>query len=490
MRIPQLIERAERQYSVRLVLRIAAGLALAVTAGCGGTSTPGGQRHATGAAAAPALAATAHDSPRRPAAPRDGSGELAFIASGKLYLLDMPAGRLRHVALPGIPYAPAWSAGHRWLAVEVSSPPPAGQPYLQMPARLWLVNPAGTTARPLTPVSWQLSGYAWAPDRDELAVAAYLPHAPQTRSYLAATVAPAGQPRILATGSYLTGPAWSPDGRRIAVGLGTFTDGRWHSGLDVLSMTGGPPTVVTTTTANVLDLAGWWPDSAGLLYWFDFQGSGSIAADGLPLDSVALGAHQPHTLIRPMLVHGSWLAFSAHGHTLAAVSGGNRVIWSGGKQITLCAAAGSCTPVAQPAGVVSIDPSWSPGGTAVTFARLSASGPFGPNGHADFSPYWITRWEATSRLWSVNAGGGHARPLAAAGPGAVDPTWGSNGSLLFVRDDSLWLLPPGAASAARLTGSLGALSGPAYYRTYYGYVPYPQLFAWTLAPQPATTAQA
>jgi hypothetical protein len=52
---------------------------------------------------------------------------------------------------------------------------------------------------------------------------------------------------------------------------------------------------------------------------------------------------------------------------------------------------------------------------------------------------------------------------------------------LFVRDDSLWLLPPGAAAPTRLTGPLGALSGPAYYRTYYGYVPYPQLFAWTLA---------
>ena len=263
-----------------------------------------------------------------------------------------------------------------------------------------------------------------------------------------------------------------------------WSGGQYHSGLDVLSLAGGPPTVVTATTANVLDLAGWWPAGSGLLYWFDFQGSGSIAADGLPLDSVAFGSPRPRVLARAMLVHGSWLAFSPRDNAVAAVSGGDRVIWSGGKQITLCTAAGGCTPVAQPADVVSVDPSWSPGGTAVVFARLSAAGPFGPDGRADFSAYWITRWEATSRLWTVSADGSGARPLAGAGPGAVDPTWGSDGSVLFVRDDSLWLLPAGAAAAVRLTGTLGALSGLAYYDTYYGYVPYPQLFAWTLAHQP------
>ena len=448
---------------MRLTPAAVAGLALALIAGCGTTSAASRPDHPAGAT------------------PGNVPGELAFIAHGKLYLSGGSAGTLRRVALPGIPDAPAWSADDRWLAIEVSSPPPASQPEARMPATLWLVNAAGTSTRRLTPASWQVSGFAWAPHRDELAVAAYLPQAPPTRSFLVAAAAPAGSPRILASGGYLTGPAWSPAGTRIAVGISTFTSGQWHSGLDVLSVAGSPAAVVTVSAGNVLDLAGWWPDGSGLLYWLDFQGSGSIAADGLPLDSATLGARSPRTLLQAMLVHGSWLAFSPRGNAVAAVSGGDRVIWSGGKQITLCSAAGTCAAVAQPAGVVSVDPSWSPSGTEVAFARLSASGPFGPNGHADFSPYWITRWEATSRIWIAGANGSDARPLAAAGPGAVDPVWGSDGSLLFVRDDSLWLLPSGAAGPTRLTGSLGALSGPAYYRTYYAYVPYPQLFAWTLA---------
>jgi Tol biopolymer transport system component len=470
---------------VRVALGMAAALALAATAGCGASAAGGGQHRAPGAAA-----------PARPPAaarpPRQVPGELAFVAHGKLYVLGGPARGPRHVALPGIPAAPAWSADRRWLAVSVSNPPPAGQPYpyRQAPARLWLVSAAGTVVRPLTPASWQVDGFAWAPHADELAVAAYLPRAPQASSALAATVTPAGKPRILLAGGWLTGPAWSPDGTRIAAGIGTFAGGHWHGELDVLGAGGGPPAVVTSAAQDVLEPAGWWPDGDGLLYWRDLGGSASLAADGLPLDSVPLGGHPPRTLVRTMLAHGSWLAPSPLGNAFAAVVGGDRVIWSGGKRLVVCSAAGGCSPVAQPAGVVSVDPSWSPDGTRIAFARLSAAGPFGPNGRAGFSADWITRWEATSRLWIAGAGGSGARPLAGAGPGAVDPVWGSDGSLLFVRDDSLWLLPAGASAAQRLTGPLGALGGAASYGTYYGYVPYPQLFAWALAPRPATAARA
>jgi dipeptidyl aminopeptidase/acylaminoacyl peptidase len=445
--------------------------AIVVLAGCGSPA-----RNKTGPAAA-VLPATGHGAA---GGSRALQGELAFVAQDRLFLAGGPAGRLRRVSLPGIPFAPAWSADHRWLAVEVSKPPPVSQPYAYEPAGLWLISAAGGGARRLTPPSWGVTSFAWSPRADELAAAVYVARAPRARSSLAVTIGLAGSRRVLAASSTITGAAWSPDGRMIAVGSASFSSQHYLGTVEVLRPGGGPPAVVTTSKGNVLDLAGWWPDGSGLLYWLDSQGSASLASDGLSLESAGLAGRPPRQLSR-MLVHGSWLALSAGGRSLAAVSGGDRVIWSGGKHIVICQPPGRCAAVAQPGGVVSLDPSWSPDGTMLVFARLSASGPFGPDGQADFSPSWIRRWEATSSLWLASRPGAPPRRLTAAGPGAVDPVWGSDGSVLFVRNDQVWLLPPGAAAAVRVTGPLGALTGLAFQRAYYGYVPYPQLIAWTLA---------
>jgi Tol biopolymer transport system component len=451
------------------------GLALAVSAPAGCGSGPGkaagpAARKSTRPATTTAQAGGASHG-------LGGHGELAFVAHGGLFLTGGPAGALRRVRLPGVPDSPVWSADHRWLAVRVAKPPPAGSPYLTEPAGLWVLGPAGTGARRLTPLSWDVASFAWSPRSDRLAVAADM-LASKDISYAAAVVTTGGARRVLDTGSYVSGVAWSPDGHLIASGVYAGTPRRGT--LDLLSPAGGTPTVVTSSKFDVLELAGWWPAGSGLLYWTDTGGSASLAADGLPLGTVSLAGHRPRQLTR-MLVHGSWLAFSPDGSTVAAVSGDDREIWYGHKGITRCRPTGNCTPVAQPSGVVSLDPSWSPDGKRLVFARASASGSFGPKGHADFSRYWIRRWQATSRLWVAGAAGSGARPLAAAGAGAVDPVWGSDGSLLFVRDDSIWLLPSGAASPVKVAGPLGALTGPAYYQTYYGYVPYPALIAWTLA---------
>src|SRR5580693_8104443 len=62
-----------------------------------------------------------------------GNGELAYVAAGRLYLLGGSAGTLHRVSLPGLASAPGWSPDHRWLAVQVTPPTPASNPFQAEP---------------------------------------------------------------------------------------------------------------------------------------------------------------------------------------------------------------------------------------------------------------------------------------------------------------------------------------------------------------------
>ncbi len=453
----------------------------------------------TSAAAAPAGAQVPHSGPQpgsRAAVRVLRHTELAYIAHGNLFLLGGPVREPRRVNLPGTSFAPVWSADHRWLAVLVSPPRPAtatatatpGQPGLDS---LWLVNAAGTVSRPLTPASWDVTGFAWAPRAALLAVTASRSGVRPSRSWVVLTVTPGGRRTVLAAAANGTGVGWSPDGRQIAAGLSTLRGRRWAGRLTLLRPRGGRPATVAVSKGNVIELAGWWPDGSGLLYWVDPQGSSSIAADGLPLFTLALRAGQaagrPRRLVASMLVHSSWVAFRPGGHQVAVVAGGDREIWGGRKHLVLCATSGRCRVLTKPAGTVDLQPEWSAAGRAVLFTRASASGPFGPGGHALFSPKWIRRWQATSRMRLIPVAGTGGRPITAAGRGAVDPVQARDGSVMFVRSDAIWILPAGAAAPVRLAGPLGALGPAGYAETYYGYVPYPQLIAWTGA-RPSRTA--
>ena len=414
-----------------------------------------------------------------------GNGELAYVAGRRLYLLGGSAGALRKVSLPGVPSAPGWSPDHRWLAVQVTPPAPASNPYQAEPTVLYVLRADGSGVRPLTPKSWTTQQYSWSPARDELA-AVVTP--PATGSSIPAsrleTINPvSGTDRVLMSAPAIVGEAWSPNGKTLAAGKGE-TSGKpgsnsfhWIGQLETLQASGGPAAVVRSWASGLLELAGWWPDGSGLLYWPDPQGSASLAADGLPLDSIGLGATSARrTLTAIMLVHSSWIAFAPGGHELAVVSGGNREIWMGGKAITVCSETAGCRSVPQLSGTVSTQPTWSPGGR-LTFARGSASGPFGPSGGADFSPAWVARWEATQQIWSAAGSGASQARLPGTGSGALDPIWAKNGALMFVRNNWLWLLPAGNKSAERVAGPLNDITGAIFY----GYVPYPQLIAWTAA---------
>jgi TolB protein len=269
------------------------------------------------------------------------------------------------------------------------------------------------------------------------------------------------------------GFAWSPDGSHLAVVTGHNGNGKDEgplSTLQVVPVDGGSPTTWFQSTESGIDIAGWWPNGDGLLFWVDTGYSESVAADGIPLYSQVEGG-QPRE-IGPTLVNTSWVSWSPDGHTVAVVAGGDRFIWGGSKHVVTCdPTTATCTPVDTPAGTVTLSPTWSPAGV-LSVVVASASGPFSPDGGAYFSDGWLAEWDSTHALF-VSAPGG-LTPLSAQGTGIVADEWGVGG-VLSVRHDSLWFGGSGGSLPALIAGPLFSTVAPT---GYYGQVDWSSMFAW------------
>jgi len=140
-----------------------------------------------------------------------GHGRLAFVSSGRLYVLDGTAAtepaRLDAVAAPAGAIAPAWSRDGRWLAFIVA--PPSPYPVVSTPSgTLWLADADGNGARP---VLANAGPFAWSPAAGVLAATVTNP---ATGSTEVCEFRPGTTPRLLPG---VEGPAvWSPDGRQLA----------------------------------------------------------------------------------------------------------------------------------------------------------------------------------------------------------------------------------------------------------------------------------
>jgi hypothetical protein len=249
------------------------------------------------------------------------------------------------------------------------------------------------------------------------------------------------------------------------------------SDLGVVSDLADPAvSTVFRLTGTGIRLAGWWPEGGGLLFWEDPGYAES--ADGQILYSLASQSDQP-VVLAPSLVGPTWLAPDPAGHTVAVVAGRDRTIWTAGRDIDLCTfPAATCQPVALPAGVVGLAPSWTASG-ALVFAEASASGPFGPGGDAYYSPGWMAQWDATNSLWTTFIGAGPEH-LASAPGGALLAAPAANGSsMVVVADDALWLVDTATgAPAVRVAGPLYSTVGPS---GYYGEVDWSGSFSWSQA---------
>src|ERR1700691_1701651 len=196
---------------------------------------------------APASLESAGDGGLSGASALAGNGELAYVAARRLYLLGGNAGTLQRVSLPGLASAPTWSPDHRWLAVQVTPPAPASNPFQAEPTVLYVLRANGSGIRPLTPKSWTAQQDAWAPARDELAAVVTPPDSgtsiPASRLE---TIEPvSGAVRVLLSAPAITGVAWSPDGKTLAAGGGEprgqpgSNSFHWGGDLETLPASGG-----------------------------------------------------------------------------------------------------------------------------------------------------------------------------------------------------------------------------------------------------------
>ena len=123
-------------------------------------------------------------------------------------------------------------------------------------------------------------------------------------------------------------PSWSPDGKSIAYSVTLPFDKnnpeKRNDALYTLTLSSGN-TVMQTTASNAgIQIARWWTNGDGLLYWSDPLHSASLAADGLGLMSLRLGDKEAK-LLTTGLTYRSWLSVSPQGQLLA-VTGGGRIV--------------------------------------------------------------------------------------------------------------------------------------------------------------------
>lgn len=445
-----LIEEArQRQRHRRRALLLAAVLlagacALLVTSG-GTPRAAGGLRHVAGAPAFTVADVTA----------MRGHGELAFVSGGDLFVIDGANGKITNASGPGHQAsAPKFSPDGKWLLFAEGAGSAA-----------FVARADGSHAR-------RLPGAArWLPDSELVttggngASTTYaLSHTGglvrRGGSVAAAEFAAAGSDRYLFVEDSLR-----VDPPRAAAGVVTIETAAtasgprtaWFRGAQHFDVGGGLQGTFVSVVAEL-------PSGALLLRIHHFC---CDYADGGELYELQSPGGTPRPLA-PAL--GAVTPTFGPAATFAFAGGGDRYAWVG-KHVELCdAATAACEVLRTPAGSLSLSPAWSPDRTTLAFVEARAE-PAGMIGQAQ-----VSSWYATHELDLLAAGA--SRPTAVAGTsGAAQPVWSSDSkSLLFVRDDKLFLIARVGEPPVEVAGSLFSAGA---WSAYYGEVDWGAEFAWS-----------
>jgi hypothetical protein len=377
----------------------------------------------------------------------------AFVAGGTLQVVTEASTStspvLRTIPASGEASEPAWSFDGAWLAYAVT--PSATPGPLPGGAQVHVVRADGTGDR-IVPGAGPT--FAWSPSADVLGFIA--------AGGAALEVAPPGGaalPLVDAGSATIDSFVWSAGGSALAYSLrpaGPVASDQLFS----VSADGGrfQRSAYLAPAGSRIILAGSWPDGQGVVAWVGPDpGSGA----GLPLMSVGLGsatgAGAPSQLA-VTLVYRPWLAWAPGGGAFVAVAGSDPSPGAG-KSLLLCRfGSGSsststasapgppvCAAIAQPPGVLSVDPAWSRGGNRIAFVRAPEMSPGEPAG----------TWYTTRRLWVASADGSGAHEVPGAGGGAAAPSWLPGDAAIGVSGSAgPVVVAPGGGSSRSLTPSL------------------------------------
>src|ERR1700729_430879 len=407
-------------------LAVAAGVAAGVAACAGGAPAATASADASVSGAGPAGPPTASPATGEAKA-FGGHGRLAFVSRSRIYVLDgsaagqaaslhaIPTGKTTTgtpatstTTTAKTPGSPAWSPDGRWLAFLVGTPSVDGA---VSGGALWLAGPDGQDAHQVLP---KVDGFAWSPTADELAATSG-----SGGKLFAVRPGKPTYPMLEVPGQFDGAPAWSPNGREVAVAAADLTAARRFAGSVIDLFVPSEGIVVNglaSSRTDALIIDGWWASGEGVLAWPDPRDSASLPADGLPLVSYPLG-DAPTATLPSTPAYPSFARPDGAGVTLVTGSGRSA------DTITYCTVSGHCGPTqgALPS-PVNLDPASSQwqGEPDLAFAHCATRATT-----ANVTQSSLSAWYQTCKLWNVGGTGGNALAVTRAGAGVAAPTWSS-----------------------------------------------------------------